>query len=201
LINLDDIKGHSAVSLLEAYTGINPYLRRLRNDFLKNKKIALTENQSKYIIENHDREPQHINRVIGITSYIGEELQKQERLSFTPQRILIEFILAETDKTYHIYGKLSRNQVESKMYWLPKTQVTDDPYFEPINLEVDFEKYDEILGKLTPPKKLYQHQKDGIKFLLARNGCILADDMGLGKSMQSIIAAVESGAKIGRAHV
>lgn len=195
MINLDDLKGHSALSLLEGYTGINPYLRRLRNDYLKNKKIILTENQSKYINDNHDREPQLINRVIGITPYIGEELQKQERLSFTPERILIEFILAETDKTYHVYGKLNRNQVESKMYWLPKTQVTDDPYFEPIKVEVDFEKYDKILSELTPPKKLYQHQKDGIKFLLSRNGCILADDMGLGKSMQSIIAAVESGAK------
>lgn len=195
MINLDDLKGHSALSLLEGYTGINPYLRRLRNEYLKNKKITLTENQSKYINDNHDREPQLINRVIGITPYIGEELQKQERLSFTPERILIEFILAETDKTYHVYGKLNRNQVESKMYWLPKTQVTDDPYFEPIKVDVDFEKYDKILGALNPPKKLYQHQKDGIKFLLSRNGCILADDMGLGKSMQSIIAAVESGAK------
>jgi SNF2 family DNA or RNA helicase len=44
-------------------------------------------------------------------------------------------------------------------------------------------------------KKLYQHQEDGIKFLLSRNGAILGDDMGLGKSMQSIIAALESGAK------
>lgn len=81
------------------------------------------------------------------------------------------------------------------MYWLPKTQVTDDPYFEDIKVDVDFEKYDKILAAQEPPKKLYQHQKDGIKFLLSRNGCILADDMGLGKSMQSIIAAVESGAK------
>jgi SWI/SNF-related matrix-associated actin-dependent regulator 1 of chromatin subfamily A len=193
MINLDDIKGHSAISLLEGYTGINPYLRRLRNEYLKNKKIALTENQSKYIIDNHEREPQLINRVINITSYLGEELQKQEKLSFTPERILIEFILAETDKTYHVYGKLNRNQPESKMYWLPKTQVTDDPYFEEIKVEVDFSKYNDILAK--EGKKLYKHQEDGIKFLLARNGCILADDMGLGKSIQSIIAALESGSK------
>jgi SWI/SNF-related matrix-associated actin-dependent regulator 1 of chromatin subfamily A len=193
MISLDDIKGHSAISLLEGYTGINPYLRKLRNEYLKNKKIALTENQSKYIIDNHEREPQLINRVINITSYLGEELQKQEKLSFTPERILIEFILAETDKTYHVYGKLNRNQPESKMYWLPKTQVTDDPYFEDIKVEVDFSKYNDILAK--DGKKLYKHQEDGIKFLLARNGCILADDMGLGKSIQSIIAALESGAK------
>ena len=193
MISLNDIKGHSAVSLLENYSGINPYLLRLKNELLKNGKITLTDTQSKYIIENHDREPQLINRVVGITKYLGEELQKQDGVSFTPEKILIEFMLAETDKSYHVYGKLKRNQTESKMYWLPKTQVTDDPYFEPINIEVDFDKYNNVLAKSK--KKLYKHQEEGIKFLLSRNGCILADDMGLGKSIQSIVAALESGAK------
>jgi SNF2 family DNA or RNA helicase len=99
-------------------------------------------------------------------------------------------MLAENDKTYHVYGKLTTKQ-KSKMYFL-KTQVYDDPYFEPINV-VDFSKYNDILSQNN--KKLYQHQEDGIKFLLSRNGAILGDDMGLGKSMQSIIAALESGAK------
>jgi SWI/SNF-related matrix-associated actin-dependent regulator 1 of chromatin subfamily A len=193
LINLDDIRGHSAISLLEDYEGINPYLKKLKIAYLKNKKLALTENQSKYILDNHDRQPQYINRVIGITSYLGDELKKQNELSFTPEKILIEFILADTEKTFHVYGKLKQNQKESKMYWLPKTQVTDDPYFEEIKVEVDFTKYNDILAETG--KKLYEHQEDGIKFLLSRNGCILADDMGLGKSIQSIIAALESGAK------
>jgi SWI/SNF-related matrix-associated actin-dependent regulator 1 of chromatin subfamily A len=193
LINLNDLKGHSALSLLETYSGINPYLLRLKHEYLKNGKITLTDTQSKYIIENHEREPLLVNRIIGITKYLGEELQKLENVSFTPEKIMVEFILAETDKSYHVYGKLKRNQTESKMYWLPKTQVTDDPYFEKIEVNVNFDKYNEILAKQG--KKLYHHQEEGIKFLLSRNGCILADDMGLGKSIQSIIAALESGAK------
>ena len=192
MININDIKGHSAISFLENYAGINPYLKKLKQDYLKNKKIALTDNQTKYILANHDKEPIYINRVIRISSYLGEELQKTEALSFTPEKILIEFVLAETDKTYHVYGKLSTKQ-QSKMYFLPKTQVHDDPYFEPIKIDVDFGPYNEILAKTG--KKLYQHQEEGIKFLLSRNGSILADDMGLGKSIQSIIAALESGAK------
>ena len=193
MINLEDLKGHSALSLLENYSGINPYLLKLKNEYLKNKKISLTDTQSKYIIENHDRQPLFINRVIGITKYLGEELKKLDDLSFAPEKILIEFILAETDKSFHVYGKLKQNQKESKMYWLPKTQVTDDLYFEPIDVNVDFEKYNKILAKSG--KKLYKHQEEGIKFLLSRKGCVLADDMGLGKSIQSIIAALESGAK------
>lgn len=179
MINLDDIKGHSAISMLASYSGINPYIIKLKQEYLKNNKILLTDNQSKYVLDNFDREPILINRVIGITQYLGEELQKQESLSFVPEKILVEFILAETDKTYHVYGKVKRNQEKSKMYFLPKTQVTDDPYFEEIKVDVDFSKYNEILSKQN--KKLYQHQEEGIKFLLSRNGCILADDMGLGK--------------------
>ncbi len=76
MIDINDLKSHSALSLLEGYEGINPYIKKLKNEFIKNKKIQLTENQSRYIVENHDKEPQYINRVIGITPYLGEELKK-----------------------------------------------------------------------------------------------------------------------------
>lgn len=193
MINLNDLRGSSAITLLEQYNGINPYLKKLQNAYNKYKKLALTENQSKYIIDNHDREPIFINRVIGITEYLGLEFQKSEELSFIPNKILVEFILAETDKTFHVYGKLKKNQKESKMYWLPKTQLLDDPYFEDINIDVDFSKYNDVLSKYN--KKLYQHQETGVKFLLSRNGAILGDGMGMGKSIQAIVAALESGAK------
>lgn len=192
MIKLDDIKGRSALDLLESYDGFNPYILGLKTEFLKTKKLLLTDTQSRYIIDNIDRDPQYMNRVVNITTYLGEEIKTKSNLDFTPERILIEFMLAETEKAYHIYGKLTKKS-ESKLFWLPKTQVTDDPYFEKIDVDVDFTKYNERLSLNN--KKLYQHQEEGIKFLLSRNGCILADDMGLGKSMQSIIAAIESGAK------
>lgn len=181
------------MTILEQYEGINPYLLKLKNALKSKAGFVLTENQTKYINDNYNREPTYINRVINITPYFGEELKKNEGLSFIPERMLFEFILAETDKSYHVYGKLTTKQKESKMYWAPKTQVLDDPYFTPITIDVDFTKYNDILSKYG--KQLYNHQKEGIKFLLSRNGCILADDMGLGKSIQSIIAALESGAK------
>lgn len=193
MINLDDIQGYSAINLLETYSGINPYLLKLKKDYLKNKKVKLTETQIKYIIDNHQKDPILINRIINITEYLGQELQRQEELSFTPVKILVEYILADNEKNFHVYGKVKRNQKESKMYWLPKTQVLDDPYYEPINVEVDFKKYNDILQKYG--KKLYEHQETGVKFLLSKNGLILADDMGLGKSIQSIVAALETGAE------
>ena len=192
MIKLDDIRGRSALDLLETYNGYNPYILGLKTEYLKTNKLLLTDTQSRYIIDNIDRDPQYINRVVNITPYLGEEIKTKYELDFTPERVLIEFMLAETDKAFHIYGKLTKKS-ESKLFWLPKTQVTDDPYFEPIEVELDFTKYNDVLGQYG--KKLYQHQEEGIKFLLSRNGCILADDMGLGKTTQAIIAALESGAK------
>jgi SWI/SNF-related matrix-associated actin-dependent regulator 1 of chromatin subfamily A len=191
MISIDDIRGRSAFDLLKDYVGVNPYLLKLKQELIKNNKLKLTENQTKYVIDNHDKEPIFINRVVRITNFVGQELKRTEELDFIPEKVLIEFILAETQKTFHIYGKFTKKQKQSKMFWLPKTQVIDDPYFEDINIDVDFDKYNNILSNYG--KKLYKHQETGIKFLLSRNGCILADDMGLGKTNQTIIAALETG--------
>ena len=73
---------------------------------------------SRYIIDNIDRDPLYMNRVVNITAYLGEELKTKYDLDFTPERILIEFMLAETDKAFHVYGKLTKKG-ESKLLWLP----------------------------------------------------------------------------------
>jgi SWI/SNF-related matrix-associated actin-dependent regulator 1 of chromatin subfamily A len=192
MITLDDLNDRSALSLLESYEGKNPYIKKLKKDLIRNKKLKLTDNQSKYIRENIDKDPVKINRVLRISTFLGEELQKTQELSFVPEKILIEYILAETDKTYHVYGKVKKNQKHSRLYWIPKTQMIDDPYFEEIDVNVDFEKYAKID---TLQRMLYEHQKEAVKFLLSRKGCILADDMGLGKTLSSVIAALESGAE------
>ena len=90
----------------------------MKKQYLKDKKVKLTETQIKYIIDNHQKEPILINKIVNITKFLGEELQKQEELSFIPERILVEYILAENEKTFHVYGKLKKNQKDSKMYWL-----------------------------------------------------------------------------------
>lgn len=182
MIDINFLKSRGALTLLEEYSGKNPYLKKMKSDYLKNKKISLTENQINYITNFHSTEPQLINKVVRISEYLGVEMQKQENISFIPEKILIEFMLADSEKTYHVYGKLTKNQEKSKMYWLPKTMVLDDPYFIDYQIDVDFDKYIQMDEKKRTP---YKHQEEGIKFLLARNGCVLADDMGLGKMLSS----------------
>lgn len=187
-MKIEDLKGISALRLLSEYKGKNPYIKKLKyNNENTRGGITLTTTQATYIIDNHETEPLLINRVITISDYLGTELQKAHNLKFKPERILIEFMLAETDKSYHVYGKLKKNQEKSAMYFIPKSQVMDDPYFEEIDIDVDFDKYTKLdtfkLKDGTIGRKPYKHQIEGIKFLLGRDGCILADDMGLGKAI------------------
>lgn len=199
MINLDEIRGYSVLSVLEKYDGKNPYIKKLRNEYIKNKKINLTPAQTNYILDNHKKEPLLLNRVIAITPFLGEELKNKYSLTFTPQKILVEYLLADTEKTFHIYGKLKKNQQESGMYFIPKTQILDDLYFEKVDVEVDFEKYEKLDRFVnrdgTIGRKIKNHQKEGIKFLLSRNGAILGDGCGMGKTYQAIVAALEKGAE------
>jgi len=198
-INLDDIGSLKAVKKLREYKGINPYIKKLKITLEEKGKISLTSAQSKYILDNYQREPDLINRVIEISEYLGEELKKANKLPFVPKRIKFEYILGENDKTFHVYGKLTQKQKKSGMYFIPKTQVIDDPYFEEIDIDFDFDKYEAldtfVNSEGVVGRKFYDLQKTGIKFLSTRDGCMLADDMGLGKSLQAIVAALESGAK------
>lgn len=193
MIDIKDLKSRTSLLILEKYSGKNPYLINLKKKYLKDGKINLTQTQDRYIHEFHNVEPQLINRLVSINNFLGEQMKEDLKIEFVPKRILIEFMLAETEKSYHIYGKLTTKQ-ESKMYWLPKTMVLDDPYFEEVNIDVDFDKYNEIL-KIKKGFQILPHQEIGIKFLLSRKGAILADEMGVAKTLQAVVAALESGAQ------
>lgn len=192
MIDINDLKSRGAIQLLRNYEGMNPYLKDLRNKLLKDGKIKLTEGQTEYVNKFHAVPPQIINKVVRINPLLGQSLQEKDKLSFLPEKILIQAILADQEKTFHVYGKLKQNQNYPKMYWLPKTLVLDDPYYTDCDIDVEWDKYVEMdtIGRVP-----YDHQKSGIEFLLCRNGAILADDMGLGKTYQSIVAALEKGAK------
>lgn len=73
---------------------------------------------------------------------------------------------------------------EDSMAWAKLKKYLDDT-------EKEINKY--VLSKIDwdtiterPPREF---QKSGIKFLIINNRCILADDMGLGKSLQAILAS------------
>ena len=190
MLDLSKLKNRTVLLKLKEYDGPNEYLHRLRVNAL-NGKVVLTPTQVEYINNNYTTEPIEIGKIIEITPFFGEQLQERYGLKHTPEKILAETLLAESEKAYHIKGKLYRNQKKSELYFLPKTQLNTDLFEdEDIDIQVDFNKYFE-LDKLN--RKAFKHQEDGVKFLLSKKKCVLADDMGLGKTFQSIVAALETG--------
>jgi SWI/SNF-related matrix-associated actin-dependent regulator 1 of chromatin subfamily A len=92
--------------------------------------------------------------------------------------------LCESDKAYHVWGKVLEVDQLSAM-WLPKAAVMQEE--KKLNRVIDYTKYE-----TRPPM---DHQKVAIEKLLANDKFILADDMGLGKTTSAVIASMESGAK------
>lgn len=188
MLDIKDIKNLDSEDLLVTYVGNNPYINFMKKKFQLENKYFLTNNQSNYIKKYFNTEPKKINKVLELTNYFSEELKKEHKLKITPKKILLDTLLAESDKAIHVICKLYKNQKDVKLIWIPKTQLLTDIHFEEIEVDVDFKKYQKLDKRGWVA---FKHQEEGIEFLLKNKKCILADDMGLGKTYQSIVAALE----------
>jgi SWI/SNF-related matrix-associated actin-dependent regulator 1 of chromatin subfamily A len=192
MLDIKNLKGKKAEELLKIYEGKNPYIKYMKKKYELESSYYLTSGQSKYVIDFHNTEPLKMDKVIEITEYFSGVLQEEHKLKNPPKKILVETLLGATEKAYHALCKLYKNQEGTKLIWIPKTQLLDDLMFEEIEVNVDFDKYQELDERGW---KAFNHQEDGIEFLVKNKRCILADDMGLGKTYQSIVAALECGAE------
>lgn len=183
-----------AYDLLKNYTGSNPYILMVYRDVITNGKIdEFGEFQMDYILKNINFEPIQINRAVNLADWYAVKKKEDWKLDFTPNKIAIKWLIGETDTTYNCYIKY-RKDMEPVMAFLSKKGVLNNFLVNDYrNLVVDFDRYDTLSINKDPKKerKLREHQKDAIKFLLDRKKCILADDMGLGKSTSLTVAAIE----------
>ena len=192
MLDIKDINNLDVDILLSSYEGKNPYMRYMKKKMVTEKNYFLTNSQSNYIKSYYYFEPKVINKVIELTDYFSEQLQEEHKLKILPKKIFIDTLLAESEKAIHVLCKLHKKQDDFKLLWVPKTQLLDDIHYEELNIDIDFEKYVDLDKRGW---KAFNHQEDGIKFLINNKKCILADDMGLGKTYQSIVAALESGSE------
>lgn len=192
MINLNHLTGKDAEDILKLYEGKNPYIRFMKKKFLTEKKYFLTKNQVSYIKDFHNVEPKEVNKIVELTEYFAKQLIEDHKLTTPIKKILVETILAESDKWFHVIGKFYKKQTESKILWLPKSQLIDDPNEVEVNIEIDFEKYTKLDKRGF---KLFKHQEEAIKFLMSKKGCILALPMGSGKTMTSILGSLICDAK------
>ena len=183
---------NKAVEILRSYSGTNPYFFMLYKDVIINGNVkALNAFNVEYIIKNQNFEPRTIGKTIKIADWYGEKKQKDWNTEFVPQKLKIISLIGETDTTYHCYIQY-RQSVSPCMLFLPKKAVlTNFTLSDWHDYPVDFDRYDRLSTQKDPNRKLKKHQKEGVQFLLSRKRCILADDMGYGKTATLSVAAIE----------
>jgi len=175
---------HKALSLLDSYSGANNHILYLKTKKENNKKFYPTRTQSDYIINYFDTVPKVARKWVDLDTYFAKKFAEERYLMETPEKIYIEKLLVEKEKSYHIWGKFFEKDPLTE-FWVPKSSLIKTHNVEKV--EVDYSKYDH-----RPP---LEHQKEAVEKLAGSRRFILADDMGLGKTTATIIAALETGSK------
>ena len=171
LENLSSLVEQKALVLLESYSGANNHIIYLQNKKKTNGKFYPTRTQSDYIINYFNTTPKIARKWVDLDTYFAKKFAEERYLMETPEKIYIEKLLVEKEKSYHIWGKFFDKDPLTE-FWVPKSALIKSHNVEKV--EVDYSKYSH-----RPP---LQHQKEAIEKLAGSRRFILADDMGLGKA-------------------
>jgi SWI/SNF-related matrix-associated actin-dependent regulator 1 of chromatin subfamily A len=180
----EDTLENRALTILSEYEGSNNFILELKRKSEINRRFYPTRSQSDYIINNHTKQPKVAKKWVVLDSYFALKFANDWNLIRIPDKFWIEKLLTETEKAFHVWGKIEEDN-ELRDYWLPKASIIKDNTVK--DVVIDYTKY-----KKRPPM---EHQKEAIQKLAENKRFILADDMGLGKTTSTIIAALETGAK------
>lgn len=172
----------TAKEILKTYKGSNDYLLELKNILVTKNRLPLTRNIADYIITNHKVKPIELNKKYTLHKSCRKFLQTQYNLDSEPEFIFINKILTRKGITIHVWGCFHDDCKYYDSIYLNKNVIKKVK-----NVELpSFEQY-----KRQP----FEHQLPAIKALLENDKFILADDMGLGKSLSAIMAAITAGHK------
>lgn len=177
----------NAFKILDSYDGPNPYVRYLSRAIKSDKNFVLNDFHFEFIINNHNFAPMTINKMVKVADWWGEKKKEDWGLDFTPEKIIISTYIGETENFYAFYCWYRKSQPSAELCIASKRGILTDFTSQDFNeIDVNFHKYNEKSGRIMKP-----YQEEGVKFLLARKKAILASEMGSGKSMTAIVAALE----------
>lgn len=180
-----------AYEIIKGYNGYSNYMKYLQYK-VNSCHYILNDFDIEYIINNKDLVPYELNKTVKISVDFGRKLNEKFLIGFTPEKIRISSVIGEMGNSLHCYIQY-RQSVPPVLTYVNKNNILTPLETVDYNtVEVDFDKYDK---SSKDGRKLKILQKEGIKFLLANRKCILADSMGCGKTIQSIIAAMASNSK------
>ena len=180
-----------AYEIIKGYNGYSNYMKYLQYK-VNSCHYILNDFDIEYIINNKDFVPYELNKTVKISVDFGRKLNEKFLIGFTPEKIRISSVIGEMGNSFHCYIQY-RQSVPPVLTYVNKNNILTPLETVDYNtVEIDFDKYDK---SSKDGRKLKTLQKEGIKFLLANRKCILADSMGCGKTIQSIIAAMASNSK------
>lgn len=180
-----------AYEIIKGYNGYSNYMKYLQYK-VNSCHYILNDFDIEYIINNKDFVPYELNKTVKISVDFGRKLNEKFLIGFIPEKIRISNVIGEMGNSFHCYIQY-RQSVPPVLTYVNKNNIlTPLETIDYNTVDVDFDKYDK---SSKDGRKLKTLQKEGIKFLLANRKCILADSMGCGKTIQSIIAAMASNSK------
>lgn len=185
-------KKNEAIEILKDYSRKNPYILRLKRDVIAYQNPSvLNDFGVEYITMNKDTESIVVGKTMEITDWYGAKLKDTYDIEFVPQKISIILLLGQTSTHYHCVVKW-RKSMEPMELFVPKKAVLGNFLVKDYHTyQIDFDRYDRLSQSKDPNRRLKEHQKEAVQFLLSRKKCILADDMGVGKTTELSVAAVE----------
>jgi SWI/SNF-related matrix-associated actin-dependent regulator 1 of chromatin subfamily A len=183
VIESSNLIEQKALKKLEVYEGANNYILKLKSQKETNPKFYPTRAQSDYIISFINTTPKVGKKWVELDPYFAKKIADEKLFTTIPEKVWVEKLLVEKEKSYHIWGNFFGEQNHD--FWLPKVAMVKTHTTEKI--DIDYTKYSH-----RPP---LEHQKIAIEKLAGSKRFILADDMGLGKTTSTIIAALETGVK------
>lgn len=179
-------------NVLRNYDGKNPYIFHLKKKALVDKK-TLSDFEIEYIENNKEFTPIKINKNYKISDWLGEKLQSEYLIEFTPKLLKIIAVIGETKQHYHCYIQY-RQSVNPFLYFVPKKAIWGNLFVKDFNdLDIDFSWFDNKLKEIDENFFVMDHQKSSIKFLLTNKKSILSLPPGLGKTLCSIVASMLDG--------
>jgi len=163
-----------ALEILKNYNGDNNYLINIRNLSFDNPNFYLTDSQIEYISLFNETKPKVARKWVELDPYYAKMIADDKLLVRIPEKMWVEKLLVEKEKSYHIFGRFFEND-RLNLYWIPKDAIVVDKTNK--DVVVDFEKYSHRMP--------FEHQKEAIIKLLENDKFILADDMGVGKFLKN----------------
>ena len=176
-----------AYEILKTYSGTNNQIKYYQYMYSKNS-IVLKEFDVNYILNNYNYCPKTINKIVKVSDIFGKKIQEKYELDFTPEKVKITTIIGEMGDSYHCFLQF-RQSIPPKLFYINRKYILNP--LETVDyskIDIDFNQFDNKTEHLG--RKLKALQKEGVKFLLSNKKCILADGMGSGKSVQSIVASI-----------